>query len=320
MSTSPVGQNRWLAFLNSSGEAIPPFAVMQIDGTDDSDPSRPVIKVKKPEGFGAEHLYLINGLTQVEDGEQSLGTRDVPTYVLFEPESDDPALGEAWGPQADSWKIHRNGSGFQILGGVKDDKIFVVQQSLAIIEGFLDDDLSPRDDATLAVHINDGTELIETDVTVTVVDRSGLTADAGDYLIAVHINGEWRPIGINTAETSASDGGGQSSESDGSNSGSGSGSGSGDGGDGGDGSDGDGSGGDGGSGGSGSADTSNSGDGSGNSTSGSGFECSSGQLSLDVVTDVRCEDGDIVVCTRTLCLPAGTQISPEDCGDGDSDM
>lgn len=39
---------------------------------------------------------------------------------------------------------------------------------------------------------------------------------------------------------------------------------------------------------------------------------------LEVVTDVRCEGGELIVCTRRLSLPRGTVIDPEECPDTES--
>ncbi len=75
---------------------------------------------------------------------------------------------------------------------------------LTIKEGFLDDALGMSTGtgggeatANLSVYTGTGDDWEDSGETITVTNRSDdLTADAGTYVIAARINGEWRPIWV----------------------------------------------------------------------------------------------------------------------------
>lgn len=77
-----------------------------------------------------------------------------------------------------------------------------VDESQEIIEGILDGDLAAATDsgetettATLSVWAGEGADWADTGQNVTVTNRStGLSASTGDYMQAIEISGEWRPL------------------------------------------------------------------------------------------------------------------------------
>jgi hypothetical protein len=104
---------RWLPAKNVSGEDVPAFAVVRITGFTDEG----VFEVDKPDGSDAE--YALNGPGPMSATGYGTVTRDYPNWALFDDGPDDdefPAVGEEWGPEEDSWKLHSGGTGFAIHG------------------------------------------------------------------------------------------------------------------------------------------------------------------------------------------------------------
>lgn len=62
------------------------------------------------------------------------------------------------------------------------------------IEGKLDGALTANGSATLSIYRGAGAAWADTGVNRTVKDRASQTADSGDTIAAVRINGEWRPV------------------------------------------------------------------------------------------------------------------------------
>lgn len=102
-------------FINSSGETIPPFAIMQVgSGWTDAN-QRDYFNATKPNGSGKK--FLINGplsipITSIaRDGMAS----DLPgVYVRYSGST--PTAGQEWGPVASSWAISASGTGYLIIG------------------------------------------------------------------------------------------------------------------------------------------------------------------------------------------------------------
>lgn len=106
-----------LPFVNSAGESIPDYAIMQVgSGWTDAN-SRDYFNATKPNGSGKK--FLINGplaiatTTNANDGMAS----DKPgVYVRYTGST--PVAGEEWGPVSGSWAISASGSGYLIIGDV----------------------------------------------------------------------------------------------------------------------------------------------------------------------------------------------------------
>jgi hypothetical protein len=102
--------------LNESGETIPGFAVMQVSGWEAGRSGRDYVKVTKPDGAGA--IYLLNSPFPIADDKIGRATAANNCYALFN-DAETPATSEAWGPEADSWKLAKGATGFLVVG---DDK------------------------------------------------------------------------------------------------------------------------------------------------------------------------------------------------------
>lgn len=100
-------QIRWLAFKNDSGEAIPAFAIMEVnDVASDGTPS-----CRKPSKDSAK-LTMINGPVKVPKDYKGRGTRETPMWILFDVSDGLPSTDERWGTKADSWMLSKGKQGF----------------------------------------------------------------------------------------------------------------------------------------------------------------------------------------------------------------
>lgn len=104
-----------LPFYNNSGEAIPAYAIMQVEEWKDDANDRDYFRVKKPDGDGK--TYIINGPLEIAIAGDGMGTRKdgAPARYL----SGTPAADEEWGPVNASWYLSASGSGINIVGGVE---------------------------------------------------------------------------------------------------------------------------------------------------------------------------------------------------------
>jgi hypothetical protein len=102
-----------LPFYNNSGEAIPPYAVMQVDNWKDDANNRDYFRVRKPNGSGK--MFIVNGPLEVAIAGDGMGSRKegIPARYL----SGTPAPDEEWGPTSGSWYLSASGSGFNVVGG-----------------------------------------------------------------------------------------------------------------------------------------------------------------------------------------------------------
>lgn len=111
-------------FFNNSGETIPPWAVIELDGTADVGGNKVLNAVNPNTASSTTQLskYRINGGFSVPDGK---------TGQCFAPfaeqwvrvESGTPAAGELWGPETGSWGIKSGKRGFVITGGYESSRV-----------------------------------------------------------------------------------------------------------------------------------------------------------------------------------------------------
>lgn len=108
---------------NNSGEAIPPYACMELDYNYESGKSaievinqEPVLWVKKPTSTAAADPSIVVFNSENAIPITGYGSAQIDPFVLAlwdgTPGSPDP--GDAVGPVASSWKISTDGSGFTV--------------------------------------------------------------------------------------------------------------------------------------------------------------------------------------------------------------
>ena len=103
---------RWLQYLNDSGETIPEFAVMKSTGIDLAD-GHPIVKMKQPSGTDNE-AYFFNSEISPITGDYSSATRDFPCIASYSG-TVAPAVGEEWGPKSGQWELDTAEMGFTIV-------------------------------------------------------------------------------------------------------------------------------------------------------------------------------------------------------------
>lgn len=101
---------------NDSGEAIPSFGVMQVSGAE-AENGTSVVTVVKP--TGASGQYLLNGphaIPASAPNNYGKGWRAFGLRAQYDSADGTPALGESWGPESGSWKLHKDVEKFVVVG------------------------------------------------------------------------------------------------------------------------------------------------------------------------------------------------------------
>lgn len=176
-------------FYNNSGEAIPPFAVMQVDNWKDDANDRAYFRVKKPDGAGRQ--FIVNGPRQVASGGTGMGTRSPGAHASYN-DAATPAVDQEWGPVSGSWLLSSSGTGYVITGDLETiGGINVVRVSeLAGSSAFtplthfeLTENMGYADLAKLAKPVNDDGSLNSGAAAFYVVDMRAVdtSGDAGEF-------------------------------------------------------------------------------------------------------------------------------------------
>lgn len=119
---TPTGV-RSFNFRNDSGETIPAFGIVRIDGAEVADNNRLVLIGKKPNGSGK--IHYINGGVEVANGSfGSCAVASGPVWAKYDT-GDTPSVGESWGPVSGSWELGIDGGGFKIVGGETEGRVLV---------------------------------------------------------------------------------------------------------------------------------------------------------------------------------------------------
>lgn len=103
-----------MRFANGSGEDIPPYGIIQIDGVTNIAANREfvdAIKVSDP-----EYPWMVNGPVEVVDGGYGQASpRFAPQWMAYDSGTGTPAAGDEWGPVAGNWKLSADGTGVRVL-------------------------------------------------------------------------------------------------------------------------------------------------------------------------------------------------------------
>lgn len=111
-NAAPLG-DRWpIPVLNTTGEVVPPHAVMQIAGAT-AVGNDTLYHIIKPTGADSAK-YLLNSPVSIDPNTEGFGTDFYPTTAAT---FGLPVVGQEWGPAAGSWLLAATGKGFLILGG-----------------------------------------------------------------------------------------------------------------------------------------------------------------------------------------------------------
>lgn len=99
--------NRKIKWLNSSGETVPAWGIVEVVSF---DPSTEAFTIQKPTASGV--IYFCNSGVDVPDGKhgESEGFNAGPQAVLLDKADD--TIGKTVGPSENSWAVNSDGSGF----------------------------------------------------------------------------------------------------------------------------------------------------------------------------------------------------------------
>jgi hypothetical protein len=115
---NPLARMRWLQFSNQSGQTIPAFAVLLINGVD----SNGILQVTQPSDDSLEPDQIaFNSFLTIGSGNSGSCTQDWPAYCLYNSSDGTPANGQVWGTAKNSWSLRNNNNqqGFTIQGGTQ---------------------------------------------------------------------------------------------------------------------------------------------------------------------------------------------------------
>lgn len=96
---------------NSSGEEIPAFSVARIVSVDEDG----ILTIAKPNA-NSQETVVFTYEAPIPIGAYGLCTIDLPAEAVYDSGDGTPALGEAWGAEASSWKLNKTRTGFTVLG------------------------------------------------------------------------------------------------------------------------------------------------------------------------------------------------------------
>lgn len=112
-----IDLRNWSGFRNSSGEAVPAFAVMEITAKETVDGETLLVIGKPSSNSMSPERLLFNGPISVPNGRTGVGYSSVPAEVLC---ADGPDVGDDLGTEASSWELHEGYAGFVCLGDADD--------------------------------------------------------------------------------------------------------------------------------------------------------------------------------------------------------
>jgi hypothetical protein len=107
---------RWLLAYNNSAEEVPPYALVELLGTQDTQDGSPVWDIDKPsataEADQNPRMLAVNGPTPIPAGQIGTITQDWPALVLHDSTDTDLIAGGTCGAKEDSWAAWSTGTAF----------------------------------------------------------------------------------------------------------------------------------------------------------------------------------------------------------------
>ncbi len=150
-----ISDQRWANFKNSSGESIPPFAILWISGGDVARDKSPYLKAAKPDWLGGQLVHWINSPVKISPDGYGTCTNDFPALAAFDRKDGLPQPGEIWGPVKGEWKLRKGAGGFRIAGmPITDDgmdRVLVTREPRIMLIGKAKEDISGNDTGEILV-------------------------------------------------------------------------------------------------------------------------------------------------------------------------
>lgn len=209
---------RWLTVRNVatgsvSPGAAPAFAVLRLQASGSSiSPTgdaiyavegKLVLEVGKP-AVDSEPLDLLAGPGGIPSGGFGLATIDFPAWALYETADGTPAIGEVWGPGANSWKLRKGKQGFRVMGGPVDGRVLVDRQPphvdalqpASFVEAYLSGSQSITATGPTKIAVASG--LVGNGATFDNSASLATLSPAGKYLLTGCVSAEANPAGAVT--------------------------------------------------------------------------------------------------------------------------
>lgn len=178
--------NNWeIPFKNTSGETIPPFAVLRITGSQTIG-GRAILEAQKPNTYGSQWSHYLNGPMEVENTKFGSCTNIFPALADFGTGS--IAQGELWGPRNNSWLLQENTGGFRIIDAAPDSGLAIVDRHpMMVFYGKFTGSVSKGSTGTVTVYWG-GSSTSQTISSVYAVSGAFTTSD---YVNVYRINDRW---------------------------------------------------------------------------------------------------------------------------------
>lgn len=125
-----IGNQRWRPFKNTGEQEVPAFGALEIDGMTTRTVGGftvPVLSAKRPTS-GSLPGAAVNSHLPVPVGAYGECTFDFPTWALYDTGST-PTYGENWGTAANLFTLSQGNTGFTIIGGETDGRVYVERVS-----------------------------------------------------------------------------------------------------------------------------------------------------------------------------------------------
>lgn len=184
----PLRQQRWVDCKNNGSDEIPSFAALHITGTEVLDRNEPILLVEQAD----EHiplLWAINSHMPIPSSGYGLCTMDTPAWVQYDT-GDTPSIGEPWGIEKSTWKLHQGLPGFIVIGGEVTQnsvaRLRVLRDDRATIFGKFDSTVSARSGTTIStetfsMYWRNGTTATDTGKDIEVGNPYGQDNESGNY-------------------------------------------------------------------------------------------------------------------------------------------
>ena len=112
---TPASRVRYRDYINVGSYAVPPYGIVEVSGSTALHGIE-ILQCRRPTGSTPAQKFFINGPSPCAVGKRGICTRDFPHRVLYNSSDGTPAVGEKWGPEADSFVAQKGVSTFTVIG------------------------------------------------------------------------------------------------------------------------------------------------------------------------------------------------------------
>lgn len=183
--------------------AVPAHGIMVINASANTDilGNAPVLPTKQCPTAGAP------GMTVVINGPEDCPASKIgrcldtpwPVVALYDTNDGTPAVGEVWGPGANTWLLKKGLPGFivrqaGVVGPAGYGQVLVQAVPVTHLFGVLDGDLTSGNTATMSIYRGTPLSDTNTNVTITAWLAGNTTVEEGQRVVVVPESGSWQLI------------------------------------------------------------------------------------------------------------------------------